>query len=405
MANQTAANVLAAIKRELSATPGVAAAGGAGAMQMRLTDSPGLTLNRGVIQSNERRPDGMRPMGHLGGKSVGGSYNCELTSGGFIDSLLEAMMRTTWSAVLNINAAAMSAATFTTTANTLVASAGSFITLGIKVGDLVSLTADPSVAGNVGIRLRVTNVTATVLTFAGTPLTANAVARAITAVRHKKLTTVGTPVRYSYSIDQYDEDIDQTQLFLGCRLVGMSISFRPNAMATASFTFMGMDHTILATAASPYFTSPTVTTGLALVADDSAIRFNGVDVVKFTGLDLNFQIAAAGQPVIGSVVSPDVFDNDMTVTGSISGIREDLAKLSLYEAETEFELSVVLQEPLASQPPALAIYLPRVKLSSAEAAFLGGDGPKIETFNLMVGPHAGSTIIDASAVNILSTAA
>ena len=48
---------------------------------------------------------------------------------------------------------------------------------------------------------------------------------------------------------------------------------------------------------------------LGLIADDSVIRFNGSAVSNFTGFDLDFQITANGQPLIGNTVSPDIFDN------------------------------------------------------------------------------------------------
>lgn len=399
MPEQTAANVLAAIKREAALTPGVAATAGAGALQMRLTDSPGLTLARGNIQSGERRADDMTPMGRLGGKSVGGSYNSELSVGGFTDSLMEAGLRRIWSAAL-----VMALADGATTANTITRATGSWITSGVKVGDIVTITTDATAANN-NLRLRVTAVTATTLTLAGNPLTVNATARAFTVTRLKKLTTAGLRTNYSYTVEQYDEDIDVSELFLGCRLSSFALSFRPNAHATVSWTFVGMDRTLLTIGTSPWFTAPDVTTGISLVADDSAIRFNGIDVAKFTGMDLTVSVEAAGQPVIGSLVTPDIYTNTANVTGSISAIREDFSRLTMYDSETEFELSVLLSEPVAAPRPAIGIYLPRVKVASAEAPFLGGNGPKIETMNLMVGPHAGSAIIDASAINIFSTAA
>jgi hypothetical protein len=42
----------------------------------------GLQLDRAVIQSAEKRDDGLKSMGRLGGKSVSGSFNSELTVGG-----------------------------------------------------------------------------------------------------------------------------------------------------------------------------------------------------------------------------------------------------------------------------------------------------------------------------------
>jgi len=148
-----------------------------------------------------------------------------------------------------------------------------------------------------------------------------------------------------------------------------------------------MDRTILTTATTPWFTAqPAVTTGLALVADDSSILKSGVSVGTFTGFDLNFAIAAQGANVIGSFVSPDVFDNRLTVTGTITGLRQDLSYLSTFDAEMEFDICIVLTEPVTAPKPCFAIYIPRVKIGGISAPLGGGDGPKVETLTLIIGP-------------------
>lgn len=404
MAYQTSANVLVAIQRETSTC--VAATDSSGsASQVRITDSPGLELKRGQIRSNEKRTDLTTPMGRLGGKTVDGSHNGEITVGGAMDIMIEAIMRGTWTAALVITEATASLASITTTTSTIVASAGSWITAGVKVGDIVTLTGHSTAANN-DLRLRVTGVTALTLTVAGTPLTENAVAdTAFTLTVLKKIINPATPTRYSHTVEQYDADIDLSELFLGCRLVGLQISFKPNAHATFVATWMGLDRTILATGTSPYFTSPTVTTGLALIADDSAIRYNGADVATFTGFDLNFQITASGVPVIGSVVSPDVFDNDLMVTGTITGLRSGFANLTAFDAETEFEVSILLTEPETAPKDGIGIFLPRVKIGALSAPAGGGDGAKIETLGLMIGPKVAATGYDATTAIFYSTAA
>lgn len=410
MPNQTAVNVLAAIKQELSATPGVAAASGAGAIQLRLVDSPGLKLDRTTIQSNEHRIDFVRPMGRLAGRTVGGSFNCELTIGGATDELLQAVLRSTWSPALVITTSGAFAGqqvTIATTGSTqtITASAGNWITAGLRVGDVITPSAMTTAANN-NFRLRIVALTATVITVAGTALT-NGANTAWTFTRLKKVTTSGVPTRYSYTIDQWDGDptVDLSELFIGCRCTQVAISIKPNAIATIAYTFMGLDHQLLSSAASPWFTSPSLTTGLPLVSDDAAIRANGVDVAKFTGLDLNISIDAGGQPVIGSVVSPAIFDNDVTVSGNLTVIRDDFARLQAVDAETEFELSALFTEPNSGSPlSAFGIHVPRAKFGPVDAPFRGTNGPKIETIPLMIAPRALSSGYDDSAISFFSSA-
>lgn len=397
MPNQSAANVLAAIKRE--ATLGVAP-GATGAEQLRLIDSPGLKMDRGQIRSGERRRDLLTRMGRLGAKSINGTYNTELTVGGAIDMLLESIVRSVWSDPL---VTVLGATDGTTTANTIVRATGSWLTDGYRVGDVVTITGDATTANN-DLRVRVTAVNATTLTLAATPLTANATARAFTVTRLKKVITPAVPIFHSYAVEQHDLDIDESELFLGVRLGGLTLSLRPNAMTTCAWGFLGLDRDVLGVAETPYFTDPNITEGDPLVADDSWIRYRGEDVAAITGLDLTFAINQNVLPVIGSTVSPDVFVNDLTVSGSVTGVRQDLSNLSAWDNETEFEISALLVEPGTDPKPAMGVFVPRVKIGDVSASFVGGDGAKIETRSLMMGPRTLDTGYDASLVNFFSSA-
>jgi len=281
----------------------------------------------------------------------------------------------------------------------VVATAGSWLTQGIRTGDVFRLSGTTE-AANHNLNKIATAVTTLTISVATGSFTAKATEATGTVTVLRKVANATTPTRYSHTIEQYDEDVDLSELFLGCRLTGMRLSFRPGQMATAQYTFMGMDRTALTTGTSPWFTSPTLTTGLGLVADDSSIRYNGKTVATFTGFDLDFQISAAGQPVIGSFISPDIFDNDTTVTGSVSGVREDFANLTLFDAETEFEMSILLEEPNGPPKDCIAIFLPRVKISGLSAPAGGSDGAKIETLQLMVGPKVAATGFNAGVCTI-----
>lgn len=401
MASQTAANVLVALKRETAI--GTAPATVTGAARLRFIDSPGLVLNRAQIMSGEKRSDRLTPMGRLGGKSVTGSFNTEATVGGATDILLEAIARGAWATSVAIGFASVTS--ITTGTNTVMGS-GDWVSQGIRVGDIFRLSGHSESANN-DKNLRVTAVSSGTITVPAGSLAANVTADTsgtLTVLR--KLVNPATPTRYSHAIEQYDADIDLSELFLGCRVTGVSLSFRPGANATIGYTFLGLDRTKLDTGTSPYYSNPSVTTGLALVADDSTILKDGVRVASFTGMDLNLQIAASGVPVIGSFVSPDIFDNDLTISGTITGLRSDFANLTLYDAETEFSLSVVLEEPVASgAKPCLALYLPRVKISGLSAPAGGGDGAKVETLQLMIGPRASATGHDATAIAFHTSAA
>jgi hypothetical protein len=413
MPDQTASNVLVSLRREDPAEPfGTPAASGAGATQLRIVDSPGLTLARTSIQSNERRRDRIRPIGRAGNRSVGGTFNSEITLGGGTDLLFESIMRTTFVPALAIAPAGMAGATITTTATTINASGGEWRGVGLRMGDVFTLGGHPNPANN-NLRLRVVGLTATVITVAGigpkaasAPLVADAAATANwTVTVLKKLVSPLDPGRHSYTIEQYDVDIDSSELFVGCRLSGMTISLRPDAIATFSYTFVGKNRIPLQIGTSPWFTNPSVTDGESLVSADGAIRFNGQEVTRFTGLDINLAIETTGQATLGAQVTPDVYDGDLTISGTMNGIREDFTRLQMFENETLFELGALLVEPGTAPLGALGLFLPRVKFTTADAPAVGGNGPKIETLNISAGRRAASTGYDSTAVNVFSSAA
>lgn len=404
---QSNSRVVVALKRET--TLGTAA-GTSGGDILRITDSPGFDPDRNPIESAEQRVDGTTAMGRLGGRSLTGSFNGELVVGGAIDVILEAMTRGTWRAALVITQATAGLTSITTTTTTIVASAGSWITAGVRVGDIIRLTNHT--AQNNNLNLRVLAVSALTITVGGigsnaaAPLTTNASPDSIFEVTVlKKLVNPATPVRYSHTVEQGGTDMDLSAIFLGCRVTGFSLSCRPNSMATFTVTFTGLNWTFLVTGTSPYFTAPSVTTGLALVADDSAVRYNGADVATFTGFDIEFTLGAETDNVIGSTVSPDVADNNWRASGTITGFRSDFSNLTLWEAETEFEVSIALQEPGAAPNSVIGFFFPRVKLRKVGAPAGGGTGNMIETMELMIGPKVAASGYDGTSVAIYSSAA
>jgi len=407
MALQTSNNISVRIARETVTTGVAAVAGFTPCHEMRLVGSPGLELKRAQIQSAELRDDGNETLARLGYKTVDGSINAEVTVGGATDLLLEAIMRSTWSASSLLftctGAGANVSLAFTANTATLAGSATWTTTHGVKRGDIMRFGAVGPTIDN--INCLVVDVAPQVLTFAGSPLAIVGADSDATATRLKKVVTATTPTRYSHTIEQYDQDVDLSELFLGCRCTGFKLSCKPGAMAQYSATFMGMDRTLLVTGTSPWFTTPTTTTGLGLIADDSAVWFNGAAAVNITGFDLDFTITARGEAVLGNFVTPDVFDTVCKVTGTITGIRTSFANPILFDAETEFLVGIMLQEPGAVPRGALSITLPRVKLGALSAPVGGNDGAKIETMPLMVGVKVAAAGSDATVAVVSSSAA
>jgi len=393
------------VNYRVEVTEGTAAVGGAAVGErLRALASPGLNLRRGSIQSQEIRDDANAGAMRLGGKMVDGSYNVELSQGSF-DTLLEGFFRSTWVAPVAVtfnNGAALTSIQVTSTSQLTFAGTTVPTAFGLRVGDVFRLT-DMSTSANNNVNCIVRSIAGSVVNVYGTPLTIQAADTACTLTIHKKLAQATTPTRRTFTFEQYYEELDLTRQFLGCRITSLRLQLQPNGMVNATFGFIGLDETRLASGASPYFTSPTSYTSIALVATDASVYYNDAAITTLTGMDLTFTIAADGPEVIGSVVKPRTYDNRMTATGSITGLVTDFADFTLYDAETEFQIVLHLVEPETQPKSHFTLYLPAVKITDIDMS-LGGDSALLETLALNLQPRVAATGFDAGVLTITTAA-
>lgn len=396
---QSAKNVTVAFKVESAYnTP----PGATDAEFLRFTPSPGLTLTSATIRSNEQRADALQTMGRNGSQQVTGTYTGECSVGSH-DTLYEAVMRANWSAALVIDETTVGGPTeITTEANKIVGNAGSWIDVGLRVGDVIRLTNHATAANN-DRNLRIKAISALEIEVFET-LTVNGVAdTSFTITRGKKLSNPAAPVKRTFRVEQRNVDIDGSQIFGGVRWTGMKITGTPDGMAVIEFTALGASMATATGSASPYFTNPTVYNSVPLVFADAKINVGGSDIAVATAFELTYAINAATQPVVGSKVSPDVFDNDVTLNGTFSMIREDFDNVTSFVNEVEFELHVLLTEPEGEPKDYLSFYVPRCKYTDASAP-LGGDGAMIENLPFQTGAQTAQPGRDATMLTICTSA-
>ena len=346
-------------------------------------NSGGLNLSKDPITSNENRRDGMTTRGRHGSRNVSGNYTGDLSVGTF-DTLVEALFWGTFAAAVTVDdeLAAMSSASLAVGANTITASAGSWITAGLRVGDVIR-ESEGLVTANKDKNLRITGLTATVITVAETLTVEAGPIAAWTITRPKKVIQAAT--RRSFTFEEREIDIDGSEIFKGCRVGSMALDMSPNGMATLNFGIVGQDMEIMTAGDSPYYTTPTYTTTQGLTAVEAKIVLGTTEIVDLTSVSLNFDRRAAGNPVVGSVLTPDVFDNTLQITGSISGLRQDLTRTAAFLAETDLSLHLLFAENTAEPSDFISIVIPYLSLSSSSKSELGQDGPRTQTLDLMIG--------------------
>ena len=332
--------------------------------RMRRTSST-LALSKATNQSAELRPDYQVVDLRHGLRKVKGDIKTELALVAH-DDWLEAVLRGGWTsgAVL-----ASGATTITASGHAFTRSNGSWLSSGFKVGDVVRWSGLSS--GNDGRRLRVTDLTATVMSVAEAVETVSAGNGACScSVAGRKLVN-GVQSR-SFTIEHAYADAGFSQLFSGCRVGRLELVLPASGFITATFGVTGRDMTVREGIAAPYFAAPAaMASDPALAAVDGTLRLGTKDIGVVTGLNLTVDLGLTGDGVLGADVLPEIFYGRTTVTGTMTAFVEDASLLKSFDGEAELGLHVLLAAPGAGSSGFLALHLPRIKFTGGS---IGGEG-------------------------------
>lgn len=362
-------NVNALIRYGLETTLGTASTA-AGKSIRRISST--MALTKEAFTSNEVRPDQQVFDARHGVRRVTGAIQGELSTQTY-DDWIEAALRGTWAAGITIqnttpamSSATLAAATGAVT-GTYTASAGSFITAGLRVGDVFRVTGS---TGNTNRNYRIVGMTATVLTVFPAPVTATAATTWTIAVQGRKLAP--GVVGRSFTIEQNYPEIDVSEQFLGCRVGEMGISLPPTGMATVSFGMQGTNANFTSGAGAPTFASPAAAPATNLLtAVGGSLSIAGTPSALITGVDFSVNNNLSSTPVVGSNFVPDIFYGRMVIQGNLTAYFEDLAILNYFLNETEVHMQIQLDD--ANGTDFLCFRMPRVKLMGGSKT-VGPDG-------------------------------
>lgn len=351
---------------------GSQASGGSGKI-LRQNGGQGGRLTKAATESGEIRSDMLSSRGRHGIQKTAGSYNSELTLGTF-DDILEAVMRGTWgSADLAITQTAMTSVT--TTTSTIVAAAGSWITAGLKVGDVVRATGLADAANN-GKNLRITGLDATTITVAETLVANAAPDTSFTITRPGRvLINPAAPVKRFFTIEEHETDIDSSELFTDCVWGSIKFSMQPNGIMMVDTTWVGSGVFETKSAGeAPHFTSPVVTTSHAMSALEASVRFGSTDALDLTAFDLTIDITPSAPDVIASKVAPAVFTGSMQVSLNLTSLRSDLLDVADFLDETQLSLHVLCVEPETEPKDFVSLHVPNFTLGGVDKSALAKQG-------------------------------
>lgn len=334
-----------------------------GAQTIRRVSSA-FNLTKETYQSEEIRPDYQMQDFRHGVRSVEGNISGELSAGAYSDFLASALARNFTAATpstLGSTTIAAVGATYTITRTT-----GSFLTDGIRVGNVIRLTGFAT--GNNNKNLLIITLTATVATVValnGATLTAETVASggAFTATGKSTYAPSTGHTDDSYSFEAWYSDIGQSEVTVGNKVNTVGIALPATGLTTIDLSFMGQD--LKQRSTSQYFTSPTAqgTNGI-FAAVNGALIVNGVPVALVTAANININRNMTSEAVVGSNIRPEIYEGRILVDGDFSTLYQDGTFAGYFDNETEISLVIALTANNLPNSDFMSFTLPRLKLST-----------------------------------------
>ena len=355
-------NKVLAYKKESSW--GVAPGATSGKELSRVTGMGNLTKT--TYQSAEiDKSQQVRGFRH-GSRTSAVAFNGELAAGKYVDFWAAAARAgfstaPTTGALTNITASA--------TAPHFVRAAGSFITDGFRVGDVMRWSGWASTAtANNAKNFLITALTATNMTVValdGSAVVAKASGDSVTGTLQGKRTSVPATGHTddSFYFEDWYADITQSEQFSGCKLQNLAVNLAPNAIATMNMNFLGKD---IVTDTSQYYTSPTAPTQSERLAGvNGVVLLAGAQSLVVTGMNFTIDEQLTAPPVVGSNVVPAVFRGRATASGQATVYFEDAAVRDAFVNEDVVSVVGAFTASNAADADFVCFNFPNVKFGGA----------------------------------------
>lgn len=327
-----------------------------------------LGLSKESLQSEEIRDDRQIADFRHGAYQVGGDMNIELSFASF-DDLLEAVLLGTWTSTKTTGAQSFSA-----TVGTVVRSAGSFLTDGFAVNDVV-INSGFTNAGNNG-RFRISALTATVMTLTaleGQTMVVEAAAAGRQVNSLRAILKAGT-VRRSFTVERFFGDIltidKPYHRFTGVEFNTLALAISANAMITGTLGVLGQNMTTdTAIVAGATYAAPTTTSPLDSFT--GTLNEAGTPIAVITEIQLNVENGLEARFVVGSKASIRPSIGRSNCSGQITAYFENSLLLDKFINETESNIVFELPDGAGNK---YIFTLPRIKYNGGQPD-VEGEGP------------------------------
>lgn len=316
--------------------------------------------------SNEITPTFQITDVRIGVRGVEGSLKGELSPGSYSDFVGSVLARdfaaVTGASGLSVTIAA-SGSNFTITRGS-----GSFLTDGIKVGQVVRMTGAGLNAANVGNNCLVLSMTATVLTvkvLSSTALVAEGPIASVAVAPAGSVSYVPSSghTDQDYNIEEWHSDISQSALYTGVKVGSVKVAIPSTGIMTVDLSFTGKG--LMQEGTSAYFTAPSAatTTGL-LTAVQGVLVLNGSTTVCVTDANISIDRTLEKAQCLGNNYNSNIFTGKIGVTGSLSAYFEDATLRNYFNNETDVTLILVATAGADKNSDFISFVLPKIQLTS-----------------------------------------
>jgi hypothetical protein len=371
----TGSGVYKQVTYKVETTYGVMPSAASAQSLRRVTSS--LDLTKDTYQSNEIRPDFQVSDFRHGLRKVGGSISGELSAKTYGD-FVAAAVKKDFVAGVSVAGASITVGG-AAGAWTVTRAAGSWLTDGVKIGDVVRLTAGAFNANNLNKNIQVTAVTAlglTGVTLNGTSMTAEGpiASATLTVVGKKTMVPQSGHTDKSFSIEHWHPDVGATgasEVFSGCKVSKVTFTLPASGMATIAVEFSGKDAT---PGTAQYFTSPTpVTVTGVMAAVNGVVKVGAATGGTITSASIEIACAQSSEPGIGSNVADQVATGRVIVTGQVTAKFDSTALRDAFYNETETSAYLAFTADNTANSDFIAFAINRLKVNGASK----DDGEKI----------------------------
>lgn len=202
----------------------------------------------------------------------------------------------------------------------------------------------------------------------------------------------GNLVRRYWTIEEYERDLQQSEVYSNCVWSMVSMSMKADGMIACDVDWVGtgqadlIDGTTAPTA--PIFTTsalPSTTAGVPVVnmaALDATVSTSDMGViVNLTDWSLKLDLKVTSPPVAGARFSPDVFDGVLEIGGSMKMMRADLIAFRDALAELPVTMTMTAQTPpvtFGGTSQILKFTIPNMTFGAAVKSDFKRDGGPLE---------------------------